>query len=166
MGSAAPRSSTLRLFFLFWWWLQQQQLLMEITTMISMRNMVGMRLRREKLNQDMQAEVMEEDIVAAAVVMAEVTAEDMEDMVALTMAKDLLSLDMDMGAMVDVLLPMVDMVVDMVAMVEAIVHMVVVMEEDVVDMVEVTMERERLDMAAMEVDMGEVMVVVMVGAIL
>merc|ERR1712106_1257829 len=103
---------------------------------MSTRNMVGMSLRREKLNQDMQAEVMEEDMVAIAAVMAEVTA---EDMVALTMAKDLLSLDMDMGAMVDVLLLMVDMVV--------------VMEEDVVDMVEVAMERERLDMAAMEVDM-------------
>merc|ERR1712106_841629 len=92
----------------------------------------------------------------------------MEDMVGVTMAKDLLSLDMVMVAMVDVLAHMVDMAVDvdMVVMVEAIVHMVVVMEEDVADMVEVTMERERLDTVVMEVVMVEVMVVVMVGAIL
>merc|ERR1711892_133693 len=105
----------------------------------------------------MQAEVMEEGMVATV-----------EAMVAATMVKDLLNQDMVMVAMVDVLAHMVDMVVDvdMVAMVEAIVHMVAVMEEDVVDMVGVTMERERLDMVAMEVDMVEVMVVVMVEAIL
>merc|ERR1711892_969508 len=141
---------------------------MEIMSMMSMRNMEGMSLRREKLSQDMQVEVMGEDMVVIAEAMAEVTAEDMEDMVGVTMAKDLLSLVMDMGAMVGVLVPMVDMAVDvdMVVMVEAIVHMVLDMEEDVADMVEVTMERERLDMVAMEVDMGEVTVVVMVEAIL
>merc|ERR1711892_1604904 len=117
---------------------------MEIMSMMSMRNMEGMSLRREKLNQDMQAEVMEEDMVATVEAMAGVTAEDMEDMVGVTMAKDLLSLVMVMVAMVNVLVLMVDMAVDvdMVVMVEAIVHMVVVMEEDVADMVEVTMERE------------------------
>merc|ERR1711892_1392117 len=105
---------------------------MEIMSMMSMRNMEGMSLRREKLNQDMQAEVMEEDMVATVEAMAGVTAEDMEDMVGVTMAKDLLSLVMVMVAMVDVLVLMVDMAVDvdMVVMVEDIVHMVVGMEED------------------------------------
>merc|ERR1711892_1645970 len=109
---------------------------MEIMTMMSMRNMVGMSLRREKLSQDMQAEVM-----------AVVTAEDMGDMVAVIMVKDLLNQDMAMAVKVD----MGDMVVDvvMVVMVEAIAHMVVGMEVGMVDMVEVTMERERLDMEVM-----------------
>merc|ERR1712106_1104184 len=168
MGSAAPRSSTLRLFSLFWWWLQQLQLLMEIMTMMSMRNMVGMSLRREKLNQDMQAEVMEEDIVATAEAIVVVTAEDMVDTVAVTMVKDLLNQDTVMVVIVDVLAHMVDMVVDvdMVVIVEAIAHMVVAMEVGMVDMVEVTMERERLDMVAMEGVMGEVMVEVMAEATL
>merc|ERR1712106_831735 len=128
---------------------------------MSTRTMEGMSLRREKLNQDMQAEVMEEDMVATVEAMAEVTAVDMVAMVGVTMAKDLLNQDMVMVAMVDVLAHMGDMVldVDMVVMVEAIVHMVVVMEVGMVDMVGVTMERERLDMVAMEVDMVEVMVV-------
>merc|ERR1712106_1134893 len=113
----------------------------------------------------MQAEVMEEDMVATEEAMVVVTA---VDMVGGTMVKDLLSLVMVMVAMVDVLALMVDMAVDVdrVVMVEAIAHMVLVMEEDVVDTVGVTMERERLDMVAMVVDMVEVMVVVMVEAIL
>merc|ERR1711892_1191433 len=124
-----------------------------------MRNMEGMSLRREKLNQDMQAEVMEEDMVATAEDMV-----DMVDIVAVTMVKDLPNQDMVMVVIADVLFHMVDMVVDvdMEVMVEAIAHMVVVMEVGMVDMVEVTMERERLDMVAMEVDMVEVMVEVMV----
>merc|ERR1712128_174034 len=98
--------------------------------------------------------------------MAEVTAEDMVDIVGVTMVKDLPNQDMAMVVILDVLAHMVDMVVDadMVAMVEAIAHMVVVMEVGMVDMVEVIMERERLDMVAMEVDMVEVMVEVMVEA--
>merc|ERR1712128_181846 len=136
--------------------------------MMNMRNMVGMSLRREKLNQDMQAEVMEEDIVATAEAMAVVTAEDMVDMVAVTMVKDLLNQDMAIVAIVDVLFHMVDMVVDvdMVVMVEAIAHMVVAMEVGMVDMVEVIMERERLDMVAMEGVMVGVMVEVMAEAIM
>merc|ERR1711892_693970 len=121
--------------------------------MMSMRNMVGMSLRREKLSQDMQAEVMEEDIVATAGAMVVVTAEDMVDTVAVTLVKDLLNQDMAMGAIVDVLFHMVDMVVDvdMVVMVEAIAHMVVDME---------------VGMVAMEVDMLEVMEEVMAEATL
>ena len=126
-------------------------------------------MRREKLNQDMQAEVMEEDMVATAEAMAVVTAEDIVDTVVVTMVKDLLNQDMAMVAIVDVLFHMVDMVVDvdMVVTVEAIAHMVVAMEVGMVDMVEVTMERERLDTEVeVEVVMVEVMVVVMVEAIL
>merc|ERR1712123_238204 len=77
-----------------------------------------------------------------------VTAEEMVDMVAVTMVKDLPNQDMAMVAIVDVLFHMVDMVVD--------VDMV-----GMVDMVEVTMERGRLDMVAMEGVMVEVMVEVM-----
>merc|ERR1712106_1294514 len=148
MGSAAPRSSTLRLFSLFWWWLQQLQHLMEIMTMMSMRNMVGMSLRREKLSQDMLAEVMEEDIVATAEAMVVVTAEDMVDMVAVTMVKDLLN--QDMAVMVDVLFHMVDMVVDvdMVVIVEAIAHMVVAMEVGMVDMEEDMVEDTGADLSS------------------
>merc|ERR1712106_723440 len=126
---------------------------MEIMTMMSMRNMVGLSLRREKLNQDMPAEAM-----------VVVTAEVMVDTVAVTMVKDLLN--QDMAVIVDVLFHMVDMVVDvdMVVIVEAIAHMVVAMEVGMVDMVEVTMERERLDMVAMEGVMVEVMVEVMAEA--
>merc|ERR1711892_455349 len=100
---------------------------------------------------------MEENMVATANAMSEVTVEDMGDIVAVTMVKDLPN--QAMVVIVDVLAHMVDMVVDadMVAMVEAIAHMVVVMEVGMVDMV--TMERERLDMV-------EVMVAVMVEAIL
>merc|ERR1712123_59503 len=112
---------------------------------MSMRNMVGMSLRREKLSQDMQAEVMEEDIGATAEAMVVVTAEDMVDMVEVTMVKDLLN--QDMAVIVDVLFHMV----------EATAHMVVAMEVGMVDMVEVTMERGRLDMVAMEGDMVEAM---------
>merc|ERR1712123_508281 len=99
---------------------------------------------------------------------AEVTAEDMVDIVGVTMVKDLPNQDMVMVAIVDVLFHMVDMVVevDMVVMVEAIAHMVVAMEVGMVDMVEVTMERERLDMVAMEGVMVEVMVEVMAEATL
>merc|ERR1712123_41011 len=92
-----------------------------------------------------------------------VTAEEMVDMVAVTMVKDLPNQDMAMVAILDVLFHMVDMVVDvdMVVMAEAIAHMVVAMEVGTVDMVEVTMERGRPDMVAMEGVMVEVMVEVM-----
>eukprot|EP00091_Calanus_sinicus_P011618 TRINITY_DN2621_c0_g1_i3.p2 TRINITY_DN2621_c0_g1~~TRINITY_DN2621_c0_g1_i3.p2 ORF type:complete len:129 (+),score=52.80 TRINITY_DN2621_c0_g1_i3:100-486(+) len=117
--------------------------------MMSMRNMEGMSLRRERLNQAMQEGVMA-DMVATVEDMEEVMVVDIVEDMVVTMAKDLLNLDMDM---VGGLGHTVAMVVDVEVMVEDLLHMVA-MEVAMEDMVEVIMERERLDMVvAMEGDM-------------
>eukprot|EP00091_Calanus_sinicus_P011617 TRINITY_DN2621_c0_g1_i2.p2 TRINITY_DN2621_c0_g1~~TRINITY_DN2621_c0_g1_i2.p2 ORF type:complete len:136 (+),score=53.53 TRINITY_DN2621_c0_g1_i2:100-507(+) len=120
--------------------------------MMSMRNMEGMSLRRERLNQAMQEGVMA-DMVATVEDMEEVMVVDIVEDMVVTMAKDLLNLDMDM---VGGLGHTVAMVVDVEVMVEDLLHMVA-MEVAMEDMVEVIMERERLDMGAMEADMVEAM---------
>ena len=109
-------------------------------------------MRRERLSQDMQEVVMEEDMVVTVLA----TAEDIVDIVVDIMAKDLLSLDMAMVAVLDLMVDM-DMEVVTVGVTVHMVDMVMAVEA----MEEVTMERERLDMVVMEVAMVEVTDLVM-----
>ena len=109
-------------------------------------------MRRERLSQDMQEVVMEEDMVVTVLA----TAEDIVDIVVDIMAKDLLSLDMAMVAVLDLMVDM-DMEVVTVGVTVHMVDMVMAVEA----MEEATMERERLDMVVMEVAMVEVTDLVM-----
>ena len=137
---------------------------------MSMRNMEGIIFRGERQNQGIM--VVMEDMVATLLDMEEGMVEDMvEDMVCMavvTMAKDLMSLVMDMVGMEEVMVHMgVDMEEDVEA-IEVIVEDLEVMEED---KVELTMEKGLLNLdmvameAAMEGDMVEGMDLVMVGMV-
>merc|ERR1711909_239773 len=115
-------------------------------------SMEGIIMRRERLSQDMQQVVMEEDMVVTVLA----TAEDIVDTVVDIMAKDLLSLDMAMVAVLDLMVDM-DMEVVTVGVTVHMVDMVMAVEA----MEEATMERERLDMVVMEGAMVEVTDLVM-----
>merc|ERR1711892_132731 len=121
MGSAAPAFQTRRPSYCSWCWLQQLLLHLEILMM------EGMKLRRERQRQGIiHIVAMEEDMVATVLGMVgdmedmEGTV-DMEGMVVVIMARDLLRLRLDMD--------MVDMTMakDLLSL-----DMVVVMEEDMV----------------------------------
>merc|ERR1711892_1152593 len=138
MGSAAPAFQTRRPSYCSWCWLQQLLLHVEILMM------EGMKLRRERQRQGIIHMVdMVEDMEGTV---------DMEGMVVVIMARDLLRLDMDMVDMEEVVVATVGMA--------DIADMAVAMADIPVDMVEVTMAKDLLSLD-MVVVMEEDMVVAM-----
>merc|ERR1711892_1524952 len=154
MGSAAPAFQTRRPSYCSWCWLQQLLLHLEILMM------EGMKLRRERQRQGIiHIVAMEEDMVATVLAMVEDMEDmegtvDMEGMVVVIMARDLLRLRLDMD--------IVDTEEDVVATVGMadIADMAVAMADIPVDMVEATMAKDLLSLD-MVVVMEEDMVVAM-----